>query len=444
MITRIGAALVAGALVAGASACDGLSTTPGPAASGPATAGLTRQWTANETGGMPGSSGAWVNPGAWFTSGMMVAPGTDGLAGISLRTGRTEWSWSPPAAPPGDRVSISLSNGTADGIGLVTYDYESRTENTRVSPPGYAAGIDLASGRTLWTHPVSPSLNVAPPGQQLGGGVSAELVNPGRTRPVYVAATSLATGKPAWSTRLDPALRGCDFTGLAVDGAAVYGVADCQGKSVLYGLSARTGAVASEAAIGACDSEFADGKPTLWAASGYLLVGCPGGKSPESQQVLAFRAGSGRPAGIAYANLYSSFQYPDDPADHSPQFAVVGTTLCLLVEGTGDNEFIDGFSLVSGKRLWHQKSPGAIAGTGENGVVFVSKNVPPADSGPASVSLSAVSARSGTISYGPGTRLNVSDPDGYRLTLAGHTLIAAAANPDNTPVIAYSTGDWRG
>lgn len=425
-VLRTGAALVAGVLAVSMSACG---SSPGPAKTG-----LTTLWTVKQTSG-PGDSGRW------FTDGMLVTGNDGGITALSLRTGRTEWSWNPPAPPSGDYASVGLSESTADGIGLVSYAYLSQSRNTPIKGPSHEAGIDLANGHAVWTRAVEPSLNVEAPGYQLGDGLIAEIDENGNSKVPYVAATTLATGKPAWSTKSDPALRGCVFSGLALAGTLAYGVAACSGTFDLYGLSARTGAVVSKVKLDdqACATSSA-GRPTLWAASDYLLVGCSDLEYPRNQLVV-LRRGSSHQTAVTYSSKSPSLGYPEGPVQSAP-FILAGTTLYLEASGSNYKDAIDAISLASGRQLWQREPPGYMVGADKRNVLTVIMNDGSDSSAPPSVSLAAMSARSGAISYGPGATLKVSNPDNYGLALVGHTLIAAAGNPQDSPIIAYSTGSW--
>jgi PQQ-like domain len=425
-VLRIGAALLAATLAASMSACG---SSPGPA-----TTGLTTRWTVRQTSG-PGVSGTW------FTDGMMVTGTIGGITALSLRTGHTEWSWNPPAPPSGDYTSVALSPSTADGVGLVTYEYLSQTQNTPVNRPGHEVGIDLTDGRAIWTRTIESSLNVEAPGYQLGDGLITEIDDNGNSKVAYVAAATLATGKSAWSTESDPELRGCSFNGLALAGALAYGVATCSGTFELYGLSARTGAVESKVRLH--DQACADspaGRPTLWATSGYLLVGCSDLEYPRNQLVV-LHPGSSHQAVITYSSKSPPLEYPENPVQPVP-FVLVGTTLYVEASGSNYKSAIDAVDLASGRQLWQREPPGYLVGADKSGVLTVIVNDGSDSSAPPSVSLAAMSTRSGAVSYGPGTTLKVSNPDNYGLTLIGHTLIAAAANPQDSPIIAYNTGSW--
>jgi hypothetical protein len=424
-VLRIGTALLAVALATGTSACG---SSPEPA-----TTGLTTLWTVNQTSG-PGASNTW------FTGGMMVRGTESGLTALSLRTGHPEWSWNSPAPPSGDYTSVALNEATADGIGLVTFSYVSQSDNNDTNVPAYESGIDLASGRALWTHAVAASPNVEAPGYQLGDGIIAELEKNGNpnTTVAYVAASDLATGKPAWSTEPDPELRGCDFSGLAISGALVYGVATCSGAFVLYGMSARTGAVESKVTL--TDPDCAD-RPTLWAASGYLLVGCSEPKFTPKNPLVVLRPGSSHQTAVAYSSGTPSLEYPEDTIQTAP-FILTGTTLYVDASDSKEDSAIDAVDLASGRELWQRIDPGGMVGADRSGVLIAIKNGGLASSAPVSVSLAVMSAQSGAINYGPGGTPNVPDLDNYELTLIGHTLVAAAANAQNNPTIAYSTGSW--
>lgn len=447
-VLRFGVALVAGVLAASTSACSG----SGPG-SGPALTGLTSQWTVNHTGGT-------FDQGAWFIDGKMVTGTYKGLTALSLRTGHTEWSWSLPAPPSGDYVGADMSN-EADGVGLVTYSYLSQASNTTANAPEYMAGINLSNGHAIWTRTIKASLNVENPGYRLGDGVIAEIAENGSSNVAYVAAATLATGKPAWSDESDPQLRGCSFSGLAFSGALLYGVATCSGSFVVYGLSVRTGAVESKVTLDnhACATNTnmaTDGysKPTLWAASGYLLVGCSEPELPRNYLVL-LRPGSSHQSIVTYSSTVPSFEYNPYGIPGFAPFIITGTRLYISAKDSSYNDAIDAISLASGRQLWQRDTPGYgyMVGADKSGVMIVIKNAGSGNSAQASVSLAAMSAQSGAISYGPGTMFNFPAPDSYSLTLVDHTLIAADEKPLNSPItaygapldspiIAYNTGAW--
>lgn len=416
-VVRIGAALAAGALAAGISACS----------SGPPTTGLTSGWTARQYSGGAGNQG-----GTWIAYGTVVTGTDNRVTARSLRTGHTEWSWTAPAPPPGGGGPASVFlTGMADGTGIVECQYPPG-RSRMAGVPDYEVGIDLATGRTTWTRTTG---GPGGPGYQVGDGVVAEL-DGGPQQAGYVTAVSLRTGKPEWSTKSDAALRGCDFTGVALSGTDVYGAATCSGASVLYGLSARTGAVDSKVALHdqACAETLA--ASTLWAASGYLLLGCQAEETPRNQ-VLVLRAGTSRQTTVAYTGLNAPLAYPSDALYARPPFVFNGAELYLASEGS-----VSAINLASGRQLWQRGLPGSagatdsVIGANRKGVLTAS------ESGSGSVSLAIMSAGSGAVSYGPGTKSGpCSGSGGCSLTLTGHTLIATPADARN-PITAYGTGAW--
>lgn len=432
-ILRTGAVLTAAALAAAVSGCGS------PGSPGPSGTGMTRLWTVSQPNGSA-SAGVWLDGGTLVT-------GTDsGLTARSVRTGRTEWTWVPPAAPAGDYWTITMYGTSISGTGVIDYSYES--ESGSGTGPLWQSGIDLADGHALWTVSLSGSLDVLPLGFLTGGGVVASLDEVGNSNQAYVAAASLATGKPAWSTVSEKRLEDCFFTGLAFSSATAYALATCGDSPavILYGLSARTGAVESETAIGDQDCEAnALGAPTLWAVSGWLLVGCPGGLAVGRQQMVLIRAGSSRQTVVNYPAAGSAFEYPWEHADGPPPYYVAGNVLYIAGNDDKYNLAVTAVSLATGKVLWQEEPPGYLVGAVGSGALIVIKPSDNSDYPPTGMTLSTalMSAASGTVSYGPGTAFNVPNPDDYALYLIGNTVVASAAGTQDTPtIVAYSTGSW--
>jgi hypothetical protein len=427
---RIVAVLAVGAMVASASACS---------SAGPVTTGLTRQWSSQAADG--------ADPGTWLTGGMLVDGTDSGLTARNLRTGHTEWSWKPPAAPSGWYSSAVMTSGasmsTSGGVGVVDYLYDPDSGNARTSE--YQAGIDLADGHTLWTLNASYL-----PGPVTGAGVVASLYGHGNSPDTYVAAASLATGKPAWSTASDQVLKGCAFPGLAISGALVYGLAACGGSSafgdsptyILYGLSARTGVVESKVTLDepSCTSTPASyGSPALFAVSGYLIVSCPGSESAEQAQLVVLHAGSSRQAVVTYSIPAAALAYPPAGFIDVPIF-ITGTMLYFATPSG-----VVAISLTTDKLLWQKDTSGSLVGADRSGALIVGTSSGGGDnSSQVSLWTASMSARSGTVSYGPGTTFD-GEPDGYDLFFTGHTLIADSTGNGNSPgVVAYGTGSWPG
>ncbi len=444
---RIGAVLAVGALVAGVSACS---------SGGPPTTGLTKLWSATQAGGKANEAGA---AGTWITDGLLVVGTGNGLTARNLRTGHTEWSWNPPAAPSGDAWSVEMTPGTStsNGVGVVSYSLD-----TTASTPVYQAGIDLADGRMLWRNTIDLAVNVQLPGYLTGDGVLAAMDERGNSKDAYIAATSLATGKPAWSTATQPGLKGCGFTGLAFSGALAYGLATCPVSSgsptgssyavILYGLSASTGAVESKVTLNdqSCTANVL-GSPTLWAASGYLLIGCPGGEIEGQQQMVVIHAGSSRQTVATYSGTESGLLYPEEAQDN-PSYFAAGTMLYLSVDDSKDVTAVTAISLTSGKRLWQKEPPDALVGADGSGALIADDSLGAGDtslgnnSPSGSLSTASMSAASGTVSDGPGAPFDVASSQGYELYFTGHTLIVMVPGQQDGgwTLVAYGTGSWPG
>lgn len=445
---RIGAVLAVGVLVAGVSACS---------SGGPPTTGLTKLWSATQAAGTANPEGA---AGTWITGGLLIVGTGNGLTARSLRTGHTEWSWNPPAAPSGDDWTVGMLSGpsTSNEVGIVNYSLE-----TPASAPDYQAGIDLADGRMLWRNTVDQAVNVELPGNLTGDGVMAAMDERGNSKDAYIAATSLATGKPAWSTASQQGLKGCGFTGLAFSGALAYGLATCPVSSssptgtsyavILYGLSASTGAVESKVTLNdqSCTTNTL-GSPTLWAASSYLLIGCPGGETEGQQQVVVIRPGSSRQIIATYSTLDSALDYPESDDQQYPPYFTVGTMLYLPVNDSKDDTAVTAISLTSGKQLWQKEPPGLLVGADGSGALIADDSLGAGDtslgnnSPSGSLSTAAMSATSGTVSDGPGASFDITSSRGYELYFTGHTLIVMVPGQEGGgwTIVAYGTGSWPG
>lgn len=476
---RLVAAAVAVVVLAGGGTYLGLRLT---SVVGPPTSGLRVMWTQDSAECPLASSGPVVLP--WIADGLAVfCAGNGVLTADQLSTGRVAWTWRSPVINqpnPGTLASLSqTSETTDDGIGVVGYENGDGV-------PDALVGIDIATGRQLWRLSGTQSGDLPPPGIWEGLGRVAAVMVSGSSYALQVY--DLATGALDWSStsrQIPPA--GCDVSGDAISGPWVYAVTSClHGADQLYQMSLQTGSVIAQAQLQDAPCKAVSSSPTLWAIGGYVLSGCDaaglgaGNGGPARPDVVIIRAGGVLQRALRWTGSSDDLsQLGIEPGQTAFEgMAASGGTLYVGLDTgsqtTGDHdvhqevEKVAAIDLSTASLSWFKAisvSGGESASTiypvlviganraGALDVLYqVSSGFSP-DPDTTGITLAAVSAAGGTVSYGPGTTVQQT-PDGRRplVLLDGDVLLIfgacpTAGCPDNgngVTVAAYSVGSWHG
>ncbi|HEY3872136.1 MAG TPA: PQQ-binding-like beta-propeller repeat protein [Actinocrinis sp.] len=448
-----------------------------PAPPKPSSTGLVRAWSA-------GAAGLDTGPaGAWLTGRDVVVNAGNGLVADSLASGRADWRWQPPAGTYFDDMSPAADLGiavVAYGTGAspsaspsASADPDTSASATAGSSPAPSpsaesgidagpsaietvAGLDLATGRVLWTTPLAYPIGW--PGPVVGDGSVAVLEQSASGGFGALDVLDLSTGEPSWSTASDAAIpAGCAFTSAAISGGLVYAAAQCSepagadadatapGTEILYGFAPDTGAIQNNTSTSGfiCADPDQSTYATLWSAAGYLLVSCS--ENTTTSQPLWIRATG------AQKLLAAHFVSQTDPLSYEfrnleyPAFAAAGPILYVqvLIPGAGGagRPAVTAIDLRTGRQLWQQPVPGGVgylAGADSTGATVALENG-------GTLSLARFARSGGTVAYGPGAVFAAAAGTraAYRVLAAGALVIAILPGDPAATVTGFRRASAR-
>ena len=246
--------------------------------------------------------------GFWIGADVVVRGGIDGLHAMKRADGTSAWD----LPTPGGGTVCGMSAGVDSGIGIVAArdgDSSSSRGCTSVS------GVDVATGKVLWTTSVSPDFGT-PGASAADYGVAsgvAVIDSDQAGSATGVIGLDLHTGTVKWSHS-----SGCDHqpTVFAVGGGRVATAESCQGRAAIHVLDAATGA-----AVAGAPTPPLGSAPNPELLSAVPLVFADDGPSPRR---LTFAPG---PV-TQVADMNNLFATLPDNGPSRAQVAVGGGVLC--------------------------------------------------------------------------------------------------------------------
>ena len=418
----------------------------------PAATGLAMIWTTE----MPSTDcPPALFDSSWIADGLVVTcSGDGGLTAYRVATGQVAWTWPGSQSSSGTPTLDLMSVTTDDGIGVVGY-------GTNVDPPGleHIVGIEVASGRVLWQLQLSLS-EVSADSVWVGGGRFA--VVPGgdsfSDSGTDVQVYSLSTGILDWSSasqHLPPA--GCTVSDDdTITGQWVYAMTSCRGGAdQIYQMSLQTGAVIAHAPLSGCVDS-----PTLRSVGGYVLAVCDPAKHATGaviipggglrQRVLSWTGGAdylstlgddGSATGTAVSGdtLYIGYPIAGSERSNHDLYQIAATDV-----STGRMRWVK-TSSIPGSELLNGNASERVIGADSSGVLTASSVAGPNsnDYRFSGISLTLMSPRDGTVTYGPGYTYSTALSSPPEFVRAGSILVAF---PDNLlgTITAYRIGSWPG
>lgn len=432
---------------------------------GPAVMGLSTAWTAHSPGVRCEDFGSG---NTWVADGNVATCLGNTITAFRLSTGHVQWTWRPAPRAHLDASIGSMSRDVDQGIGVVAYSYATIPKSGSDGPVTTASdisGINLATGRVLWTESTPLSDDLESPGVVVGDGVAAMVVDDttketadtrGALTSWSLSVLDISTGAAAWPKAANTGASvpaACHPMSVAVAGDRFYEAARCpqaQGADRLYELSPQTGAVQAASALddNACLSGGLLSLTALWAVPGYVLGGC--NDLASQQAMLIIPTGTVKQRALGYASATDPLDYfRDGPWD--PDFAEYGGMLyATTLSAPPGAVSVTAFNLAKGTIAWSRNDvptiPGyayesqfTILGADSRGVtVLDTGSTTQQDSEAASVLV--LSEDKGNATFGPGIHADDIDASnsefGYYLT--GQLLLALPAGEYNTaPVTAY-------
>lgn len=206
----------------------------------------------------PIRNAAWVVDGArnatalstltgfWIGPDVVVRGGVDGLHAMRRTDGSSAWD----LPTPGGGDLCGMSAGIDSGIGVVAAQGTPATLGGGTGECSVLSGVDLATGKVLWTVPISKSF-----GESMAGAADyaatdgTAVIDSDRSETeAGIVALDLKTGVEKWKHRDD-----CEHqpSAFAVTGTKVAVAEVCHGQSqaTVKVLDAETGAPAPNAAV---------------------------------------------------------------------------------------------------------------------------------------------------------------------------------------------------
>jgi outer membrane protein assembly factor BamB len=318
---------------------------------------------------------AWVAPhdsssqlttvGAWAGHGSVIRIRVDEAVSYDAATGAQQWA----LQVPGTDVACSISNDTG-AIGLIAYGQDSTSCD-------HVMGVDLATGRQLWTDPVSsPYSGNNPTGVlAIAGSTAIVLTDNG------IAGIDAQSGRQRWTAS---APSDCSFQQVDAAGATAIAMAACAGSFWVVSLDPATGKAAWRYHVTEPSDSYQfqvlSVSPTVInddltgpRGTSTVRVFAPGGAVTAAFPVSGIpdSAASG-PLALDTAST-DGFGAPD---------VIIGNTLVGVASDDSGHGALVAFSLAGGQRQWvtplpdevHDLTAGGSAAGGE--VVLVDESDP--------------------------------------------------------------------
>lgn len=221
-------------------------------------------WTvdgAHDAPTLSGLTGFWVGPD------VVVRGAVDGLHAMKRSDGSDAWDLPTPIGGGGDICGMSPGVDAGTGIGIVVSQGTQGGSATCSS----VSGIDVGSGKVLWTTPVSRFFD-DPSAQAEDYGIASgmAIIDSDRTATeTAVVALDLRTGAEKWKYSPDCEHRPAEF---AVGGSRVVVGEECKGTVAARVLDAVTGSPVPNAAS---LSLSGPSNPRLLSAEPLVVAGDP-------------------------------------------------------------------------------------------------------------------------------------------------------------------------
>ncbi|MDG4861876.1 PQQ-binding-like beta-propeller repeat protein, partial [Streptomyces sp. T-3] len=328
--------------------------------------------------------------GLW-SAGDDVVLGTDeGLTAYDAASGAPQWSWQ----PPNGGLLCNMTHTTEADVGAITYGVFN-SEVGGIEQCDQLQTIDVASGKTRWSQPVSLQGKGAKGFPNRVGG-SALSISDGVVSAAYagpatkaehghtdVLAADVRTGSLKWSTDFGgrPMAKGCRLSGHAKAlGKTVYAIGTCGKSKAAKLLALRDGkkagrpTVSVAGALPSCsDIRVGVLSAFMTANADHVLVSC----GHPTTKLFTVSAGSDRPVpvdldGVAASGLRDGYSGVGPPGN----VVLAGDRVYLVqgedVVGGGESNGVVAVDLTSGKQDWQASIEGAsmvmLLAAGDDGV----------------------------------------------------------------------------
>jgi hypothetical protein len=294
----------------------------------------------------PVRNAAWVVDGAhdasslsaltgfWVGADVVVRGGVDGLHAMKRADGSAAWD----LPTPGGGDLCGMSAGVDGGVGIVASHGDSGTRGAAGSADcSVVSGVDLATGKVLWTTPVSSSFGDPDAGAAdyaVVGGVA--VIDSDRDKAeTGILALDLKTGVEKWKHSGECEHRHGAFAVAGAVAEARVAIAEvCQGQETVRVLDAVSGGVVADAPA----PVMADAAHPQVLSVDPLAV-ADGGGNPRAQvsvgkDVLCV-GGHEASCWSAHGLAVVPRELPNASAEHHDVYPVLGTRDAARVVTTG-------------------------------------------------------------------------------------------------------------
>lgn len=298
--------------------------------------------TATPAGPPPVRNAAWVVDGAhdasslsaltgfWLGADVVVRGGVDGLHAMKRSDGSAAWD----LPTPGSGDLCGMSAGVDSGIGIVASQGDSKTRGaSRSADCSVVSGVDIATGKVLWTTPVSSSFGDPDAGAAdyaVVNGVA--VIDSDRDKAeTGIIGLDAKTGVEKWKHSGECEHRPKAF---AMAGAKVAIAEVCQGQETVRVLDAVSGGVVADTGT----PVVADAAQPQVLSTDPLAV-ADGGSNPRAQvsvgKDVLCSAGHAVSCWNAHGAAVVPRGLPNVSGEHHDVYAVFGTGDAARVVTTG-------------------------------------------------------------------------------------------------------------
>lgn len=273
----------------------------------------------------PVRNAAWVVDGAqdastlseltgfWIGSDVVVRGGIDGLHAMKRSDGTAAWD----LPTPGGGDVCGMSPGIDNGVGIVVAQGTAATLKGGSASCSVVSGIDVASGKVLWTKPISGAFGdpAAGAADSAAVGGMAVIDSDQSGTEVGIVALDVKTGAEKWKHPGDCAHLPHSFA-TANGRVAIAEVCQNQPQATVRVLDAATGAAVPDAAV-----PKVPGQPRPFIVTADPVVVADDG---DHAKKLTFGAG----APVAVSGIDGLFDSPSKAQASRAQVSVGGGVLC--------------------------------------------------------------------------------------------------------------------